>query len=251
MSDGGHNSGGSLRWLLTYADMITLLLAFFVILYAISRVDLKKYESLAVSLRGAFNGSARSPIAGKEKSGEPVLPKPDIVFAVIEQLQERLGDDVRDGRVQIERAPDAIILRFPDAILFERGKAVLRGEARYLLDAVAGVIEGLPNLIEAEGHTDSLPIRSAQFPSNWELSVARATAVVRYLVEIRNLSPLRIAARGLGEHQPLFPNDPARGEARNRRVEIRIVTRGGGARPGTAPPNESQRAALASGRNTQ
>ncbi len=226
MSAGGHNSGGNLRWLLTYADMITLLLAFFVILYAISKVDLKKYETLAVSLRGAFNTPAAPlPISTKGNGGERLLPKPDLVFEVVQQLRERLGEDLQAGRVQIERTADGIILRFQDAILFERGKAELRTEARRLLDKVAGVVSGLSNPIEAEGHTDTLPIRSAQFPSNWELSVARATAVVRYLVEAHALSPLRLAARGLGEHKPLFPNDATRGEPRNRRVEIRIVTR--------------------------
>jgi chemotaxis protein MotB len=222
---GGHNSGGNLRWLLTYADMITLLLAFFVILYAISKVDVKKYESLAESLRGAFKTSAPLPVSTKGAGGEQLLPKPDLVFEVVRRLRESLGEDLQDGNVHIERGPNGIVLRFQDAILFERGKAELRSEARRILDKVAGVIVDLPNPIEAEGHTDTLPIRSAQFPSNWELSVARATAVVRYLVETRSLSPARIAARGLGEHKPLFPNDPTHGEARNRRVELRIVTR--------------------------
>jgi len=225
MSSGGHNAGGNLRWLLTYADMITLLLAFFVILYAISKVDLKKYESLAVSLRGAFKSTAPLPVSTKGSGEERLLPKPDLVFEVVQQLREQLGEDLRDGRVQIERGPDGITLRFQDAIFFERGKAELRREARRILDKVAGVILPLSNSIEAEGHTDTLPIRSALYPSNWELSVARATAVVRYLVEVHGLSPLRIAARGLGEHKPLFVNDPTQGEPRNRRVEIRIVTR--------------------------
>jgi chemotaxis protein MotB len=205
--------------------MITLLLAFFVILYAISKVDLKKYESLAVSLRGAFKTAAPLPVSTKGGGGERLLPKPDLVFDVAQQLRERLGEELETGRVQIERAPDGIILRFSDAILFERGKAELREGARRILDKVAGIIVSVPNAIEAEGHTDTLPIRSPQYPSNWELSVARATAVVRYLVESHDLSPLRIAARGLGEHKPLFPNNALRGEPRNRRVEIRIVTR--------------------------
>jgi chemotaxis protein MotB len=221
---GGHNSGGNQRWLLTYADMITLLLAFFVIMYAISKVDLKKYESLAASLQGAFAGSP-PPLATRGATTERLLPKPDFVFDVVERLRERLGDDLAAGRVQIERAPDAVVLRFPDAILFERGKAELRLGARQILERVAGVIQGLSNPIEAEGHTDTLPIRSAQFPSNWELSVARATAVVRYLVEAHAVSPVRIAARGVGEHKPLFPNDAVRGEPRNRRVELRIAVR--------------------------
>lgn len=222
---GGDKPSAHQRWLLTYADMITLLLAFFVILYAISKLDLKKYESLAVSLRGAFSTTGALPISTGEGGGERLLPKPDFVFDVVERLRERLGDDLAAGRVQIERTPDAVVLRFPDGILFERGRAELGSGARQILDRVAGVIFGLSNPIEAEGHTDTLPIRSAQFPSNWELSVARATAVVRYLVEAHAVSPLRIAARGVGEHQPLVPNDPVRGESRNRRVEIRILTR--------------------------
>ncbi len=107
-----------------------------------------------------------------------------------------------------------------------RGKADLHGEARRILDTVVGVISNLPHPIEAEGHTDTLPIKSAQFPSNWELSVARATAVVRYLVEAHGVSPLRLAARGLEEHKPLYPNHPTLGEPRNRRVELNIITRG-------------------------
>jgi chemotaxis protein MotB len=223
MSGNGHDSGGNLRWLLTYADMITLLLAFFVIMYAISKVDVKKYDAMAVSLRGAFKGSAAYPV--NPGGGERLLSSPDIGLQLVQTLQEGLKDDLRAGLVQIDRGPDGVRLRFQDAIFFERGKAELRDEARQILDKVGGIIADLPNRVEAEGHTDSLPIRSAQFPSNWELSVARATAVVRYLVETRGLSPVRLAARGLGEHQSLFPNDPNRGEPRNRRVEIRIVTR--------------------------
>ena len=223
MSGNGHDSGGNLRWLLTYADMITLLLAFFVIMYAISKVDVKKYDAMAVSLRGAFKGTAAYP--ANPGGGERLLPSPDTGLQLVQTLQEGLKDDLRAGMVQIDREPDGVRLRFQDAIFFERGKAELRDEARQILDKVGGIIADLPNRVEAEGHTDSLPIRSAQFPSNWELSVARATAVVRYLVETRGLSPVRLAARGLGEHQSLFPNDPNRGEPRNRRVEIRIVTR--------------------------
>ena len=230
MSDGGHDSGGSMRWLLTYADMITLLLAFFVILYAISKVDAKKYQVIAASIRGAFGNapSSRYPISTGGGSGEQVLPKPDLVFQIVEQLRQSLGDELQEGRIQIERNPGGITLRFQDTIFFERGKAELHAHARAILDKVAAVIRDLPNPIEAEGHTDTLPIRSAQFPSNWELSVARATAVVRYLVEAHGFSPLRLAARGLGEHKPLYPNDPVLGEPRNRRVEIRIVTRSQG-----------------------
>lgn len=215
-----------MRWLLTYADMITLLLAFFVILYAISKVDAKKYQALAVSMRGAFGSAGSSHVTSGGAGGEHLPPKPDPGFDLAEKLRQSLGQDLGAGTVQIERTESGILLRFQDTVFFERGKADLQAQARRILDNVASVIASLPNGIEAEGHTDTLPIRSAQFPSNWELSVARATAVVRYLVEAHGISPLRLAARGLGEHKPLYPNHPAQGEPRNRRVEVTILTRG-------------------------
>ena len=227
MSEGGHDSGGSMRWLLTYADMITLLLAFFVIMYAISKVDAKRYQLIASSIRGAFGNAAPRATSMGGGGAEQVLPKTDLLFELIERLRQSLGEEMRGDKIQIERTADGIILRFQDRIFFERGKAELRDQARGILDRLAVVIRDLPNPVEAEGHTDTLPMRSAQFPSNWELSVARATAVVRHLVEADGISPLRLAARGLGEHKPLHPNDPVSGEPRNRRVEIRIVTRGG------------------------
>jgi chemotaxis protein MotB len=212
-----------MRWLLTYADMITLLLAFFVILYSISKVDAKKYREVATSVRGAFGTASRYPISTGGAGGEQLLSKPDPLVGIVEQLRQSLGEELGAGRIQIERDAAGILLRFQDAIFFERGKAELTTEARRILDKVVAVIAGVPNPIEAEGHTDALPIRSAQFPSNWELSVARATAVVRYLLEAHGISPLRLAARGLGEHKPLYPNQPTLGEPRNRRVEVRIL----------------------------
>ena len=213
-----------MRWLLTYADMITLLLAFFVIMYAISKVDAKKYQAVAESVSIALGGHPPRAVSSGIDGSEKVLPKPDPVFEMAERLRQDLGNELGSGRIQIERNADRILLRFQDTLFFERGKADLSPEARGILDKVAKVVAPLPYRLEAEGHTDALPIKSAQFPSNWELSVARATAVVRYLAEQHHVSPLRLAARGLGEHKPLFPNKPIVGEPRNRRVELNIMT---------------------------
>jgi chemotaxis protein MotB len=214
------SQGGGLRWLLTYADMITLLLAFFVLMYAVSKVDAKRYRELALSIRGALGG----PIPAAARAVQEVrVPPRDPLAHIAERLSERMAAELAAQEVQMVREADGVLLRFPDRILFDRGKADLRPSARVVLDKVAQVVADLPNTIEAEGHTDTLPIRSSQYPSNWELSVARATAVVRHLVESHGISPLRCAARGLGEHRPLVPNDPHLGEARNRRVEIRIL----------------------------
>ncbi len=217
--------GGAFRWLLTYADMITLLLAFFVTMYVVSRVDAKKSRALTVSLSEAFRRSTLvvpfAPIKERPKPPSEAAP----IFPMKQRLIADLAEELRDGRIENEQASDAIVLRFPDAILFDRGSAELRGAALTLLARVAQVVGKVPNPVEVEGHTDTLPISSAQFPSNWELSVARATAVVRELVAVEGISPLRLSARGLGEYNPRFPNDPVSGEPRNRRVEIRLLTR--------------------------
>ena len=217
--------GSTLRWLLTYADMITLLLAFFIMMYAFSRLDVQKYQAVTASLRATFRHSTLvvTPILGSDtlKPSPEDAPTP----SVMQRLAADLAEDLRAGRIEIEQAPDAIILRFPDAILFSRGSAEVEDTARGVLARVAEVVRKVPNPIEVEGHTDTLPISSMQFPSNWELSVARSTAVVRELVAIEGLSPFRLSARGLGEYKPRFPNDPVSGEPRNRRVEIRLLSR--------------------------
>jgi len=213
-----------MRWLLTYADMITLLLAFFVIMYAISKTDSAKYQQLILSIQQAFGiQPASSRIANTGLGGEKVLLAPDAMAKLQEELSRSLEPEIQGGQVQVERTEKGILLRFQDAIFFELGKADLTEEARRILGKVAPVLKAIPNPIEVEGHTDSLPIRSSLFPSNWELSTARATAVVRHLIEVHGLSPLRLAARGFGEYKPLVPNDPVLGTPRNRRVEIYIL----------------------------
>jgi chemotaxis protein MotB len=217
--------GGTLRWLLTYADMITLLLAFFIMIYAISRLDVQKYQALTESLQRTFRRSTLvvAPIPGTDTRKPP--PEAAPTPTAMQRLAAEFAEDLRAGRLELEQASDAIVLRFPDAILFSRGSAEVQPSAHDLLARVAQVVRKLPTHIEVEGHTDTLPISSAQFPSNWELSVARATAVVRELVATQGISPWQLSARGLGEYQPRFPNDPVSGEPRNRRVEIRLLSR--------------------------
>jgi chemotaxis protein MotB len=220
----GHDAGGSARWLLTYSDMITLLLAFFVILYAVSKIDAKRYEAVVLAIHGVFKGNTPYPTTARgDRAPTPAAPR-DLGLELMQQLQGALRDDLRGGQLEIEQTRRGVLVRFQDFCLFERGKADLTKDAKQILGKAATVVEPLPYAIEVEGHSDTLPIRSAQFPSNWELSTARATAVVRELIEANGFSPLRFGARGLGEYKPRFPNDPVRGEPRNRRVELLIVT---------------------------
>jgi chemotaxis protein MotB len=213
-----------MRWLLTYADMITLLLAFFIVLYASSTVNAKKIAEVAAGLRGAFGvASPQSKVADTGVGGERLLTAPDMLARLLEEIGTVLRGELQDGKVEVLRTSRGLILRFRDSTFFDLGQATLTAEARQILDRMAPLLKGIPNAIEAEGHTDDLPIRSAQFPSNWELSTARATAVLRHLIEAHGFTPERLSARGLAEYRPLVPNEPGRGESRNRRVEVNIL----------------------------
>lgn len=221
---GAHDATGMMRWLLTYADMITLLLAFFIVLYATSSVNAKKLQDVASSIRGAFGVSSdRSQINTQGAGGERLLQMPTVMDRLAEDLSVVLRAEIQEGKVEVVKTSRGLLLRFSDPALFDLGRADLTGDALRILDKVAPLVKHLPNPVEAEGHTDNLPIRSSMFPSNWELSTARATSVVRYFVEAHQMSPDRLTARGMGEYRPLYPNAPWRGQPKNRRVEINIL----------------------------
>jgi len=224
MSGHNHDGGGGLRWLLTYADIITLLLVFFIILYASSKADAKKYTDMVSSIRVAFGVPLPPrPIIQVGGGGETLLPFPDMVGILVQQLSVQLEDEIQAGNVEIERTEKDIVLRLQDPVLFDLGSATLSDKAKGILDSIAPPLLTASSAIEVEGHTDTLPIKSSIFPSNWELSVGRATAVIRYLVGVHRFPPARLAARGMADNQPLAPNDLARGNPRNRRVELHIL----------------------------
>ena len=220
----GHDGAGMMRWLLTYADMITFLLAFFIVLYAASSINAKKFQEVASSIRGAFGTPAgANQINDRGLGGERLLLVPSQLDRIAEELSIALRAEAEAGKVQILKTPRGVVLRFQDTALFDLGKADLTFEAKAMFDKIAPVVTPLENMIEAEGHTDGLPIRSSLYPSNWELSAARATSVVRYFIETHHLSPERLAARGMGEFRPLYSNQPRVGEPKNRRVEINVL----------------------------
>lgn len=242
----GENSD---RWLMTYADLITLLLAFFVIMYAMSKVDSKKFEQMSEKLKGEFNSSDVIPGVGTSDLGAGVLKvgRLKIVAQRLEspsfgQLKHRVslgpstniplssgfheqpaGDSSSD-QYSLEMNERGLIIHVLESALFASGQADLQPGALSLLDKIAAEIRDLPNQIRVEGHTDSIPMHSYKFPSNWELSSARATAVVRYFVDKHEFSPERISALGYGEFRPLTTNDTPEGRAQNRRVDIVILT---------------------------
>ncbi|MBI3601264.1 MAG: OmpA family protein [Nitrospinae bacterium] len=224
---GEHDSSGGLRWLLTYSDMITLLLVFFIIMFTISETNSKKFGLFLKSVSKGLNVKEEEVIPAVipaiSEEDAATREEQDALRKLIKELKLTFSKEIGYGFISIERGKRGITLRIENTTLFEKGNANIKTEAKDILKKVAEDLKVIPNQIAIEGHTDSIPINTAEFPSNWELSTKRAVNVLRYLVEDEGFAPYRIAASGYGEYRPLVPNDPVLGAAPNRRVEITIL----------------------------
>jgi chemotaxis protein MotB len=216
------------RWLLTYADLITLLLAFFIIMYSMSKIDAKKFGAMAAAFQSVLRGGA-----SVLKGDAIVMPNDDLGagplqvgdLKLLEAEIKRVTNELKQKtKISTEVGERGLIIHITESALFQPGKAYLTPGAMKALDVLAEVIRNVPNDIRIEGHSDDTPIHTAEFPSNWELSTARATQVVRYLIEKHNFSPVKISAMGYAEYRPLFPNDTPENRAKNRRVDIIILS---------------------------
>ena len=222
------------RWVLSYADLVTLLLGFFIILYATSDLDIQKFESISLGLAKAFNVDVKqSGIEGSAvlEGGRGIIPDTLSTTAIDADL-ERIREMVREqseakgigiAEIVVTRDAENIIIRLADSLLFPSASAAIREDALPLLDVVGFAIEDLSNQIRVEGHTDNVPVGTERYPTNWELSSARATAVLRYLVEQTGLEAGRVFAAGFGEFRPEMSNLTPEGRAVNRRADIVIL----------------------------
>jgi chemotaxis protein MotB len=225
------------RWLISYADFITLLFAFFVVMYAVSVVNVGKYKVLSDALGAAFGGRGA---AGQTSSAVELeaLPLSNIIAhkrlesarrdrerlqLLARQLQSSLAPLVSTGKVRITQASRGVTVEINASVLFREGDAALAGNARETLQAVAGLLKNDSHAIEVEGHTDTTPIGNAAFPSNWELSAVRASTVVRLFIASGVLDR-RLAAIGRGANVPVASNGDPAGRARNRRVAVTILS---------------------------
>lgn len=244
-------SGGNedkARWLITYADLITLLLAFFVMMYAISQVDAAKFEAIARSLATRFSSDPSVVELGHRAD---VSPHPaDDEGLDLSQLEEMRGEEEGEGDgssrndaeldalyakikryvvehglesdVRVQNARRGVEITFAEQILFDLGKAELKKPSRKVLRPLVPLLNELNNPISVEGHTDDLPIVSGTYDSNWELSTARGLSVLNYLVQA-GVDPDRMAIVGYGEYRPAKPNDSASNRQANRRVNLVIL----------------------------
>ena len=222
---------GGAPWLTTYGDMVTLLLTFFVLLYSFSTVDAQKFQSLAIALQGALGvlpGGQTVSVVPQPISGGANIPREELdqIRTIYEQMQSFIAHGELSGTVDLIMEERGLVVRFAERAFFDLGKADLRPDTLSVLTKIAEVLRPLPNHVRVEGHTDNLPINTPRFPSNWELSTARATSVIRYLIEEENLDPERLSAAGYGEYRPIDTNDTPEGRARNRRVDLVIMRLG-------------------------
>lgn len=238
------------RWLITYSDLITLLLIFFVIMYAMSKVDVAKFLALSASLNQALNPSNEIPLQGlgktalisaanptsghqtsmdfkslsaQEKAQLHDIVKEDQMFSdLFAQLKTYVKVHNLENAVSLDNQQRGIQITLRDVAFFSSGQDVLRTSALTVLDGLVPFLQTVPNHIQVEGFTDNAPINTAQFPSNWELSALRAVNVVRFLAA-KGVDPARLDATAYGQYNNLYPNDSAYHMQLNRRVTVVIL----------------------------
>jgi len=224
------------EWLATYADTMTLLLTFFVLLYSTAAVDTEKVKGIsqAFSMMAGTGGSSllefdmydgEVPLIGGEATENITSPtdtsEKNLMFISVKQF---ISLNELEDVVEVVDNERGISLQLRDNILFESASSDIKEDSKVILNKINDLILGINNEILIEGHTDNIPINTSSFPSNWELSVDRAVNVVRYFIEVKGQNPKRFSAAGYGEYQPIVPNDNYDNMAKNRRVEILILT---------------------------
>jgi chemotaxis protein MotB len=236
------------RWLVSYADFITLLFGLFVVLFAFAKADQKKQAEVSTSIDAGFrslglfpsvaprpsNGAAgpagtdKAPIPMNIVMGEEVLSPArvkDDLGSIQRDLQQRLSNQVATHTVSIQMGRDGLVISLREAGFFDSGSATPKPETLPTLRQIAASLGRTPYDLRIEGHTDNIPIHTAEFDSNWELSSARATRIARLFLDLKAISPERISAAGYAEFHPVASNDTAEGRAKNRRVDLVVQPR--------------------------
>jgi chemotaxis protein MotB len=253
------------RWLISYADFITLLFAFFVVLYSSSQVDKRKVGKLAMAIQVAFQQMGAFPTSNTKlplSESEPmpfqdvqaienvsrsqdlqrfVQPQngslsnavlPGQIRGIQEAIEKALAPEIRRHVVDIKQQREGLVISLREMGFFESGSATMRRSSADAIDRLVHVLRDRPEMLRIEGHTDNVPIHNAHFNSNWELSTARAMELLRIFITDYKLAPKRLTVSGYGEYHPVDSNDTAEGRGHNRRVDIVIISAPAGPPPG-------------------
>lgn len=195
------------RWVVSYADLVTMLLALFMVLFAVSQ-NVTKYQAKIIS----------------EKNIQIPIDSMVVDFDGIEDLRTLFDEQIiKNGDINFLKDKRGLVIRLNNSILFDEGSAIIKKDSMMTLDKIIDSLSGMSNKIIVEGHTDSTPISNEKYPSNWELSTARATNIIAYMLKSKKISPNRISAMGYGEYLPISDNTSSGGRLLNRRVDIIIL----------------------------
>ncbi len=217
---------GSPLWMCTFADLMSLLLCFFVLLLSFSVMDAQKYKMVKGSMENAFGVQKTVKVVDNPSSDKIIsqqLPSIPMAIRVVKQIEEEVTEEMASGLVEIEASGGEILVRMKDSLAFDFGKATIRKQFEPILDVIGKVLVEVDARITVNGHTDSVPLRkNGPFSSNWSLSAARSVVVVEYWVDKFKIPPHRLSAVGNADGLPLAGNDTPDGRATNRRVEFKI-----------------------------
>ncbi|MFQ5649082.1 MAG: flagellar motor protein MotB [bacterium] len=224
VEDDGDDMPSSPAWMGTFADMMTLLMCFFILIMSFSTMELDKFKMAMGSLKGAFGViGIQKKLAPDQSWFSPSNVKQRSVLDHLQKMRKSIENNKLEDKVDVQWSDEGeLFVQIKDNMLFSPGKADLRPNYLKLLSIIAKLFFGEAEQIIVEGHTDNVPISTPQYPSNWELSLDRALHVLRYFVNKKMVDPTRISASGFGEHKPLVPNTSTKNRAKNRRVVIRV-----------------------------
>ncbi|WAA11735.1 flagellar motor protein MotS [Fervidibacillus halotolerans] len=232
---------GAPFWMVTYSDMITLVLVFFVMLFSMSQIDMQKFKAIAESFRdrSIFEfypssipfenpGSADDAFdfyddEDKDENDATSGERDASLNALLTEVSNFIEESGLTEVVVATRTERGVVVVLPEQVLFNTGEAIILDTAKDFLDRVAELLKKIPNIVKVEGHTDNRPIHTVRYPSNWELSTARASSVIRYFIDEHQLDPDRFIATGYADTRPIAPNDGPENWQKNRRVEIVIM----------------------------
>jgi chemotaxis protein MotB len=237
VSNSNNEDPNTSGWLTTFNDLVTLLMVFFVLVFAMSAIDVTKLKNFQTSLQsglgvleagqklsvGLFNPLKQNPHKDfEDPSTDSIEVKPE--SKVSDEVEKSLAALESEIGIKTTFVTEGILITLDDSILFDFGKAEVNSRSYPVLAKIVDVIKIIHNPVRIEGHTDNVPIRTERFPSNWELSTARAVQVLKYFAEVGEIEPQRLSAAGYGDVKSVFPNDTPEHRAKNRRVEILLVT---------------------------
>ncbi|WP_163971673.1 flagellar motor protein MotS [Oceanobacillus halotolerans] len=237
---------GAPKWMVTYSDMVTLILVFFVLLFSMSQIDIVKFEAISESFQNRmifeFNSSAipleytnnGAHTESERNTGEMKTPiedargsisdnGEDALSSLIEDIERFLDKNDLNDVVSANRTERGVVLVLQESILFETGEAEILDSGMPFLNRISDLLSEIPNDVKVEGHTDSRSISNYRYPSNWELSGARASSVIRYLIDTNDFDSSRFTSVGYGDTRPAVPNNSPENWQKNRRVEIVIL----------------------------